>query len=126
MKKKTIKQIALAAASLLLVATTVLAVHIYQVTRPGKADASTIAMARIDFKENLSKEDSVKITSWLYKQKGVEYVLCNPTSKIAVFSFKPIVASANDLAQNLASELNYTAERFLPSEEALKAGCPVK
>ena len=126
MKKKTITQIALAVGALLLVSITVLAVHIYQVTRPGKADASTIAMARIDFKENLSTDDSVKITAWLYKQKGVEYALCNPTSKIAVFSFRPITTNANDLAQNLASELNYTAERFLPSEEALKAGCPVK
>lgn len=126
MKRKIISQILLLLAALSFVFITVLAVHIYQVTRPGKIDASTIAMARVDFSENLSKEDSIKITSWLYKQNGVEYVLCNPVHKIAVFSFKPLSVNATDIAQNLAKELNYKAERYLPSEEELKAGCPVK
>jgi hypothetical protein len=83
-------------------------------------------LARIDFKQQLSKEDSAKIVSWLYKQKGVENVLCNPISNIAVFSFRPVQNNATLIAQNLAFNLNYKAERYMPSAQDLKGSCPVK
>lgn len=126
MKRKTIFKILEFTGALLLVAATVLAVHIYQVTRPPKANASTVAIARINFDQSLSTADSVKITNWLYQQKGVGYALCNLESKIAVFSFHPVQANATVLAQNLASDLHYKAKRYLPTPEQMKGGCPVK
>ena len=104
----------------------VLCVHIYQVTRPPVANENTVSMARIDFKQDLTKEDSVKITSWLYKQKGVDHVFCNTESKTAVFSFYPVKTDATELSRSLAMNLNYKAERYMPSAEAMKGGCPVK
>ena len=112
--------------ALLLIGVAVLAIHIYQVTRPPKADASTVAIARINFDQQLSTADSLKICTWLYQQKGVEYALCNTESRIAVFSFHPFQSNASLIAQNLASDLHYKATRYQPTLEQMQAGCPVK
>lgn len=126
MKRKVVFNILKIAGGLMLIAITVLAVHIYQVTRPPKADASTVAIARINFDQSLSTADSVKITNWLYQQKGVDYALCNLENKIAVFSFHPVQSNATVLAQNLANDLHYKAERYQPTLEQINSGCPVK
>jgi hypothetical protein len=126
MKRKVIIRILQVTGAVVLILAAVLSIHIYQVTRPPKADATTVSLARIDFKQDLNKEDSVKITSWLYKQQGVEHVYCNLDSKTAVFSFYPVKVNATDVATSLAMNLNYKAARYIPSAEAMKGGCPVK
>lgn len=103
----------------------ILCVHIYTVTRTHGADASTIAMARIDIKQDINQEQADKVANWLGKQKGVDHVLVNPTSKTAVFSFYPIKANATEIANNLSIALNLKAERYMPTEEEMKTGCPV-
>jgi len=103
----------------------VLCIHIYWVTRPKAADASTISMARIDFKQPVTQADAGRITTWLYAQKGVDHVLCNPDSKIAVFTFYPVKVNASVITNHLTSQLHLQAERYIPTEEELKKGCPV-
>jgi hypothetical protein len=125
MKRKTIVQVLKVTGLICFALGVALAVHIYMVTRKPKADATTISLARIDFQQQLSKEDSVRITSWLYQQKGVEHVLCNLESNITVFSFRPIANNADEIAKTLAMNLNYKAQRYKPSAEALQSGCPV-
>ncbi len=126
MKRKLVIKILKITGAVVIILAAVLGIHIYQVTRPPKADATTVSLARIDFKEDLSKEDSIKITSWLYNQQGVDHVYCSLDSKTAVFSFHPVNVNATDVANSLASNLNYKAARCIPSAEALKGGCPVK
>jgi uncharacterized protein YpmB len=126
MKKKLIVKILKVTGAVTAVLAIVLCVHIYQVTRPPVANENTISMARIDFKQDLTKADSVKITSWLYNQKGVDHVFCNTESRTAVFSFYPVKTDATEVAKLLAMNLDYKAERFMPSAEAMKGGCPVK
>ncbi len=124
--KTFIKRVLIATGMLSLILLIVLGIHIYQVTRPAKADENTIAMARIDFLEDLNSNDSVKITNWLTTQNGVERVLCNPAGKTVVFSFYPVKVNATLLAKTLTSELNLKGERFLPDALAMKSGCPVQ
>lgn len=125
MKKKIFKRILLATGALLVILSTVLAVHIYKVTRPAKADASTISMARIDFKQEITNEDAAKITNWFMQQKGVSQFKCSPENKNAVFTFYPVKVDATALVATFSNELHYNAVRFAPSKADMMKGCPV-
>jgi len=125
MKKGLLKKILLTTGSVFLLLVGVLCIHIYMVTRPKAPDAHTRVMARIDFKQDISKEDANKITTWMYQQKGVDHVVYNPVSKILVFTFAPVNTTADQIVNNMRSSLNYNAVRFVPSEKDLKSGCPV-
>jgi hypothetical protein len=95
------------------------------VTRP-KIDASTRVMARIDLHQTITNEQAGLITSWLYKQKGVDHVMVNDQASIAIFTYAPIQADANKITADLASNFNYPdARRYVPSEKELNGGCPV-
>lgn len=123
MTRKKIKKTLLITTAVFLFLVAVLGVHIYMVTRP-KADEHTIAMARIDIKQKINQDDANKITQWLYQQKGVGHVLCNPVSDIVVFTYYPIQVNANEIVSKFKSSLNYKSERFMPSQESLQSGCP--
>jgi len=125
MKKKTVKRIILTTVSVFVLLVGVLAVHIYLVTRPKPATEHTIAMARINFKQNISDADAAKVSTWLYQQKGVDHVLINPTSKIGIFTYYPVKANASSIVNNLQSNLNYQVQRYVPTEAEMKGGCPV-
>lgn len=121
---KKIKKIALISLSVFALLFIVLCVHIYVMMKPRPADATTIAMARIDFKQDINQADADKISTWLYQQKGVQHVLCNQQNKIAVFTFYPAKVSADRITRNLSSQFNYKAVRFMPSKEDMAKGCP--
>ena len=124
MQKRKWKRIALSVAGVFVLGVIVLAVHIYVVTRP-RVDASTRIMARIDIKQDIDQADADKITAWLYRQKGVDHVLVNPQSDIAIFSFAPVQNNANLIVADFKREMTYKAERNIPTAEEMKGGCPV-
>ncbi len=103
----------------------VLLAHIYIVTRPKAPDVHAVAMARIDLKQPISQTDAEKITGWLYQQKGIDHVLCNPSADIVVFTYMPAKTNANEVVSNFKTSLGYSAERYMPCEEDMKGGCPV-
>ena len=125
MKKRTWRRIALGALWTFVSLVVILAVHIYIVTRPKAPDANTRIMARIDIRQDIDRQDSVRITAWMYRQKGMDHVLVNPQSDIVVFTFFPVKTSADRIVRDFKAGLPYKAERFLPSEAAMKGGCPV-
>jgi len=125
MQRRIWKRIALGVLSVLGLLIIVLCVHIYMVTRPKPMDANTRAMARIDIKQAITRSDADAITAWLYKQKGVDRVMVNPQSDIAVFTFFPVKTTASQVVSDFKSQMPYKAERFVPSAEAMKNGCPV-
>ncbi len=125
MKKKWIKKILLYTGAAFLVMIMVLGVHIYMVTRPKAPDANTRIMARIDIKQAITQRDADAITAWMYQQKGVDRVLCNPESDILVFTYFPVKTDANLIARQFKSSFNMKAERYMPTAAELKTGCPV-
>ncbi len=125
MKKISLKKIAYITAGITLTLTLVLVVHIYLVTRPDHKKEQQRVMARIDFKQDIAPDDAKKITTWLYMQKGVDHVLCNDATNIAVFTFSPEVNNANNIISSLISSTSYKAERYMPSQEDMRSGCPV-
>lgn len=125
MKRKTVKKIVLGTLASILVLFLVLCIHIYVMMKPQPPTAHTIAMARIDFKQAIAPGDADAITNFLYHQNGVTHVLCNPATKIAVFTFYPVKANADAITANLSTSLHYNVKRFIPSKEAMASGCPV-
>jgi cbb3-type cytochrome oxidase subunit 3 len=122
--KKTIKKILLYSLGTFLFLVLVLAVHIYYVYRPAP-DASTKAMARIDIKQQITQDDANKISAWMYRQKGIDHVLVNPKTNIVVFTFFPVKTMGDKIANAFKASFPLKAERFLPSGEQMKSGCPV-
>ncbi|MDB5276098.1 MAG: hypothetical protein JWR61_1053 [Ferruginibacter sp.] len=125
MKKPLIKKILLGTLSIFLVLVLVLGVHIYIVTRPKAPDEHTKIMARIDFKENISKEQADKIAGWMNVQNGIDHVFINPATRILVFTFYPVKTSATQIEHDFKNNFNLAASRYMPSEEEMKNGCPV-
>jgi len=124
MKKKFFKKILWSTLSFLLLIIVVLGVHIYIMTAKAPTDSTKI-MARIDFKQDITKDDANKITAWLYQQKGVDHVLCNEATNIIVFTIFPVKTNADNIIYNLKSHFHYKAKRYLPSENDLQSGCPI-
>ncbi len=123
MTKRNWKRIALIVLSVFGAGVVVLIVHIYMVSRPPHIDANTRVMARIDVRQDMNAQDAQKISDWLYRQKGVDHVLVNPASHIAVFTFAPMLNSADKIVQDFKADLPYKAERFLPPSRG-KGSCP--
>ncbi|HVU58349.1 MAG TPA: hypothetical protein VHD83_24980 [Puia sp.] len=119
------KKIVLWTVSIFCVLASALAIHIYIVTRPKPVDAHTRAMARIDIRQSITQADADRITTWLYRQKGVDRVLVNPVSSIVVFTFFPIKTNASQVVSDFRTDLPYKAQRFLPTEAAVRSGCPL-
>lgn len=118
------KRIALCVLSVFVLLVMVLAVHIYIMTRPKAPGPNTRAMARIDIKQPITQDDADKITTWLYQQKGVDHVLVNPKTDIVIFTFFPARTNANLIVGNFKSNFSYKADRFMPTEAQMSAGCP--
>ena len=123
MKAKFMKRIFIATSATLLLLVAILGIHIYIVTKP-RINDKTVAMARIDIKQSINETKAGGIEKWLSKQTGVQHVVLNRESNIIVFTFYPIKANANELAENLKATFNVNAERFMPSAEQMASGCP--
>ena len=81
-------------------------------------------MARIDIKNHLSSQDADKIQTWLYQQKGVNHVMVNPKTQIAIFTFYPAKVSGDQIVNNFRTSFNYNAKRYVPTKEELDKSCP--
>lgn len=125
MKRQTVKKILTVSLSVFAFLVVVLCVHIYIVTRPKPLDPNARIMARVDFKKDINQDDAGKITTWLYQQKGVDHVLVNPKSKIAIFTFFPAKTNGNDVVKNMNTDLNYDGVRNIPTQAELMKSCPV-
>ncbi|TWV94351.1 hypothetical protein [Chitinophaga pinensis] len=60
----------------------------------------------------------------MYQQNGVDRVMVNPATDIVVFTFFPVKTSAGSIVSNFQTAFHYPAQRYLPSEEEMKSGCP--
>ena len=125
MKAKTLKRILIWTASSLLLLIALLGLHIYLVTKP-RVDSHTRVLARIDIHQPINDIGKDKITAWLYQQKAVDHVMCNPKTGIVIFSFSPLQADANKISEKFRADLNYPeAKRFMPTAAQMQSGCPM-
>jgi hypothetical protein len=102
-----------------------LGLHVYVVTRP-RHDAHSRGMVRIDLHQTIGRDDAQRITAWLSRQKGVDHVMVNPGSAIAVFTYRPAAANPGLIVKAFRDSLPYDrARRYMPSAEAVRRGCPM-
>jgi hypothetical protein len=102
-----------------------LAVHIYLETRT-RRDAHSRGMARIDLHQRIEQRDADRIAGWLSRQKGVDHVLVNPGSAIAIFTYWPARANPGLIIRAFKDSLSYgRAERYLPTAAEVQKGCPM-
>ncbi|HUB62528.1 MAG TPA: hypothetical protein VL978_17560 [Puia sp.] len=103
----------------------VLGVHIYVVTRP-RADAHSRGMVRIDLHQKIERADADRIAAWLSRQRGVDHVLVNPRTAIAVFTYWPAKANPGLIVRGFRDSLPYShAKRYLPAAAEVSGGCPM-
>jgi len=122
--KKTIKKILLYSLGTVLFLVLVLAVHIYFVYRPAP-NANTRVMARIDIKQPITQDEANKITSWMAHEKGIDHAVVNAQNQNVVFTFFPLKTTGDQVTKDFKSNFALKAERFIPSGEQMKSGCPV-
>jgi hypothetical protein len=109
----------------LLLGVAALAVHVYVVTRP-RVDGHSRGMARIDLHQKIGRTEADGITAWLSRQKGVDHVLVNPGTAIAVFTYSPMTANPGMIIKAFRDSLPYgKAERYLPAAAEVRRGCPM-
>jgi hypothetical protein len=125
MQKRKWKRIVLTSVAVFVGLVIILAVHIWWVMKP-RIDASTRVLARIDLHQKVGQGDVAPIRDWLYRQKGVKYVLVNPVSDMALFSFAPLENDGNRIVADFRQQTGYgRAERYLPVVDPNATGCPV-
>ncbi len=122
--KKFIKRSLVISGFTLLLLLTILCVHVYMATRPHAPDPDAVAMARIDVKQVITQADADKITACLYQQNGIDHVLCNPQTGVAVFTYYPAKTTADLIINAFKSQSDYKITRFIPSAADLAKGCP--
>lgn len=120
-----LKKTLLTTGSIFILLVMVLGIHIYLVTQPKTPDATTMAMARIDFKQDISASDAATIYMWLIDHKGIERVMFSANNNNVVFTFSPLLIDAEKIAHDIQISLHYKAFRYLPGAEDMKKGCPV-
>ena len=121
--KRKVKKTLLVTGGVFLLLVGVLCIHIYIVTRPKAQDAHTLVMARIDLKQPITEREADQITNWLYQQKGVDHVVCNYKMDNVVFTYHPVEANGNDIAEKLRENTGFkNAVRYVPTESEMKRG----
>lgn len=129
MQKKTviiIKKILLAGLSVFLILTTVLAVHIYQVTRPGtELVNANLEMARIDFHSPIDSTSAHRVKSLTRSIEGVKHVYFNIPDGIMVYGFSSDITNGQEVFEKIMAQSRLKGERYEVSEEQLASSCPV-
>ncbi len=118
-------RIAVSLGVILMILSTVLAVHIYQVTNKPKGGVDGWQLARIDFKEPIDSNQIAEIRNVLHSQKGIKHSLFNPQEDILVYAFDPEEQQSAEVYNILQKETGYKAERYVVSAEDLAGSCPV-
>ncbi|MBL7999462.1 MAG: hypothetical protein JNL32_12600 [Candidatus Kapabacteria bacterium] len=101
-------------------------VHIYMVVPADDGYVnSDIQLARIDFKQPLETEEFDRIEGFVRSQHGVTQTYFNKNDRILVYAFHNSQQNSADVFRALSQNTPFKAERFIPSQESMKNGCPV-
>lgn len=102
----------------------VLAVHIYQVTRPKEGTIPTIALSRIDFPRGIDSLKAASIKTDFSKLDGINDLRLNIESGHIVFLYNTKIWQPADLVEEINLQYSISAELFKPSAEMLAQSCP--
>lgn len=99
---KIIKKVLIVCLSIFLVLTAVLAVHIYQVTRPKvEFNNSNLEMARIDFSSPIDSITAKQVKSQTLKIGGVKHAYFNIPDGILVYGFNSDLTNGQEVFEKI-------------------------
>jgi hypothetical protein len=102
----------------------ILAVHIYQVTRPKEGTIPSIALSRIDFSQSIDSLKSASIKTDFSKLEGINDLRINAESGHIIFLYNTKIWQATDLVEKINFNYSLSAELYKPSAEMLAQSCP--
>jgi hypothetical protein len=103
----------------------VLAVHIYQVSRPKEGGIPSIALSRIDFPQGIDSLEAVSIQTHFSKLEGIRDFRINATSGHVVCLYDNKIWQASDLVDKINFNFSLSAELYRPPAAMLTQSCPV-
>lgn len=125
MKRKHWKILLVSVGSTFLLLTTILAIHIYMVTRPKPSqDPRLRQLARLDVISDIDSTDVPKLQSIVAKMEGVRTVKYAANESAVIFEFDPSKQNTEAVAESL-SQNGYTVQKFKVSSSQMNKGCPV-
>jgi hypothetical protein len=123
---KILKAFFLVVISFLVIGSTVLGVHIYQVT--GKADnmhMANVAMGRIDFDKALDSIAYPTIQTFLKEQQGVRHTYLNKNDGILVFGYHIDEVDKTALFDLVIEQFGPIGTLYQIDEDQVANSCPV-
>ena len=122
--KKILIRIALGVVAVLVILTAVLAVHIYQVTRPSGNTHVNWQMARVDFNTSLDSSEAKTIRGYFYQMPEVEQAYVNAKQGNVVYAYKPGTLNEDKVDTFLKSKTELPYEFYKVDLSGADA-CPV-
>lgn len=102
----------------------VLAIHIYQVSRPKEGKIPNIALSRIDFPKGVDSLEMVNIKTHFSKLEGIKDLRINTSSGHLVCLYDNKIWKASDLVNKINFTYSLSAVLYRPSAEMLSQSCP--
>lgn len=124
-KKRRLSRIVFISFATLFVLFSVLVIHIYMVTKPVKYDNNNLQLSRIDFKEEISVDESAKIKHFVMGLPGIQNVVFNLKDRTLVFGYTLGEQNSLSVYDQLINFGHYKAERCVVNEAQLNSGCPI-
>jgi hypothetical protein len=123
--KKWLKRTFISTAVILGILTSVLAVHIYQVSNKPKGGVDGWQMARIDFTQPIDSSQSILIRTALHQLEGIHHSVINIPEGILVYAYDPMVQNSRDIFVALGDATGLASKRFVVAESDLSGACPI-
>jgi len=124
MKKKIILRLGIGLFAVITILSTVLFLHIYDLTHKPKSDYEARAIGRIDFKQELSENEFLDIRNQIVTVKGIENANYITSSKMLVYTYNSNKISNQTIYQIVKTYSAHQSELYVPTENETSMGCP--
>ena len=122
--KKIIIRVVLCLVAVLVILSAVLAVHIYQVTRPSGNNHTNWQLARVDFNTPMDSVEAKTIRSYFYQIEGVKQAYVNAKEGNVVYAYTPGTLEQETVNTHLKSKTELPFEFYVANASGAEA-CPV-
>jgi hypothetical protein len=119
-----IKKILITVTAVFLCLVSILAVHIYLVTRPKPGAITSLSMGRVDFESPLDSLEASSIVSKVRQLDGIKDVRMNSAAGHMICLYDRKSWSGDELTSWIVDEFSVQASFFRPTEEMLSQSCP--
>lgn len=125
MKKKLIIRSTIALAATVCILTSVLGIHVYQVTHKPKPTEPIVQLSRIDFLQPIDSAEALRLRYKVAAMKGIQSTYFNHSANILVYTYLVDQQSSLAVYETLMQSGTYKAKRYIVNQSDLANGCPI-